>query len=1220
MSRKPTNKGEHPGNRRPPATRSRREDPSAPATPVAVGAKHKDSAIASAKTSDTSAASASPVVGIGASAGGIEAMIRLFEAMPSDSGMAFLVVMHLDPTRDSGLAHLLGQHNAMAVVEAADGMAIEPDHVYVIAPDSSLTVDNGRLRLTEPAERRGHRYPIDRLFASMAQHRREQAICIVLSGTGSDGTEGLKEVKAEGGCILVQDPATARFDGMPRSAIAANLADQVLAPEQMPEVLLRYMRHACVARPEVADETLSHDPSIGPLLALLRSQAGQDFRHYKASTLMRRIHRRMGVHNIEGLDAYLEFLRTRPAETEALIKDLMISVTGFFRDPQAWKTLDETVLAPLVAERDSRTPVRVWVPACATGEEAYSLAMLLVGRAEAANKEVDIRVFATDGRKDNLNLARSGVYSEGAVAMIPPKLVHRFFDKLDGTYQVKKELRDLVVFAAHNLLRDPPFSRMDVISCRNLMIYLDAVAQRRAVALLHFALREGGHLLLGNAETVGREGDLFETVSKKWRIYRRLGPTRHDITDFPVLPVVARARQGEEPGSADEGQPSARLADVARRALLDRFAPASVLIDRNCRALWFHGQTGDYLEPPPGEPSRDLLAMARDGLRVKLRDAVRRAASDKRPVAFDARIRQAGRSQAVAVTVAPLATQGQEHLLLVSFSDADAPQPPAAVLGEERGGPEVESAHRAFEEELKSTRAELQDTIDQLAAANEELKAANEEVTSMNEELQTTNEELVTSQEELQSFNEELQTVNAQLQHKIQELEEATDTLNNLLASSEIATVFLDTNLCIKWFSPASKELLELVASDIGRPVTHFAWKVADEALLRDAETALQKLSQIDVEVRSDAGRWYLRRLLPYRTHDNRIAGVVISFIDITERKQAADSINEARLYAEAIIDTVRHPIMVLDGGLRVTSVNPAFSEAFGCGQEESKGQLLHELDHGAWDIPELRQLLREVLKEDRTFEGFSIEHDFPHLGRRHMLLNARKLAGGDRRPDLILLALENVTQLEEAKARREILIGELSHRVKNMLAMVQSISSQTLRRSDSLDDFKTAFEGRLHALGRAHDVLVQENWGSVELGLLVRRTFEPYGLGDRIVMDGPSLHLAPEAGVALAMVLHELAINAIKYGALTNQSGRLQVIWRLDGGSEEPQVHLQWTESGGPPVTLPSRHGFGTRLIEGSIVQQLGGTATPDFRAEGLHYDIAFPGRGPLRADSGTD
>ena len=1217
MSTKPPNKPGRSGTR----PKRARETNAADRSPVPVRADERDKAPTAAEASGRSPTILCPVVGVGASAGGIEALIRLFEAMPSDSGMAFLVVMHLDPTRESGLTHVLGQHSAMTITEAADGMAIKPDHVYVIPPDSSLTVDDGRLRLTEPAERRGARYPIDRLFESLATHRRERAICIVLSGSGSDGTEGLKEVKAQGGCILVQDPSTARFDGMPRSAIAAKLADHVIAPEQMPDGLLRYIRHAYVARSELVDDTTSRDPSIDPVLALLRSRAGQDFRLYKRSTLTRRIHRRMGLNNLHTLAEYVELLRTRPAELETLTKDLMINVTGFFRDPEAWTALAETVLAPLVDERDSGAAVRLWVPACATGEEAYSLAMLLVDRAEAANKQFAIKLFATDGRDDNLNAARAGVYSDGAVATIPPHLVHRYFDKLDGTYQVKKELRDMVVFASHNLLRNPPFSQIDLISCRNLLIYLDPVAQKRVVSLMHFALRQDGHLFLGNAESVPGQEDLFETVSKKWRIYRRLGPTRHDIIDFPLLPGRTQPNQVEESAVPDSGQPPQRLVDVAQRALLERFAPASVLIERDGRVLWFHGSTGDYLEPPPGEPSRDLLTMARPALRAKLRNAVRRAAREKRSVGFHARVRQGNRDQAVAVTVAPLAaTNGPDNLLLVSFRNDDVSQAPSTASGGDGDGHLGEGMQRAFEEELSTTRAELQDTIEQLEKTNEELKASNEEVTSMNEELQSTNEELETSKEELQSFNEELQTVNSQLQHKNQELAETTDTLNNLLASSEIATVFLDKNFCIRWFSPSSKELLELVDSDIGRPVTHFAWKVADDALLRDAGTVLQKLNGIDAEVRSSADRWYLRRVLPYRTHDDRIAGVVIAFIDITERKLAVDAIKEARLYAEAIIETVRHPVIVLDGELRVQSVNPAFGEAFACPAEVSHGYLLHELDHGAWDISELRRLLHDTLERDQSFEGFEIEHDFPRLGRRHMLLNARKLIPGSDRPELILLAIEDVTARVESEASRETLIGELSHRVKNMLAMVQSIGSQTLRQSVSLEEFKIAFEGRLHALGRAHDLLVAEDWSGADLGQLVHRTLEPYGMGERIMIAGPGLNVTPEAGVAMAMVLNELATNAVKYGALSNQSGRLEVTWQLDGRASGQWVKLQWIETGGPPVTSPSRRGFGSSLIERSMTHQLGGTATREFRAEGLYYEIAFPWQENAPPDSERD
>jgi two-component system, chemotaxis family, CheB/CheR fusion protein len=1146
-----------------------------------------------------------PVVGIGASAGGIEALIRLFDAMPAESGMAFLVVMHLDPTRESGLTQLLGQHSSMTVAQAADGVSIEADHIYVIPPAASLTVADGHLRLTEPAERRGARYPIDRLFESLAMHRRAGAICVVLSGSGRDGTEGLKAVKSEGGCVLVQDPSTARFDAMPRSAIEAGLADHVLAPEDMPEVLVRYASHSYAAGLELHEDGHSGDGSIEPVFDLLRKRVGHDFRLYKHSTLARRIHRRMGLCNLHTIGEYVALLRAQPGEIELLARDLMINVTSFFRDPEAWETLEETVLAPLVDERDSGAAVRLWVPACATGEEAYTLAMLLIDRAQAKNKKFDIKLFATDSREDNLTAARTGVYSEAAVTTVPRHLLERHFDKLDGAYRVKEELREMVVFAAHNLLRDPPFSKMDIVSCRNLLIYLDPVAQKRALALMHFALRQGGHLLLGNAESVSGREDLFETVSKKWRIFRRLGPTRHDIIDFPLLPGRTRPNTNKDASMPDTDRPAQRLVDVAQRALLERFAPASVLIDRKGQVVWIHGSTGAYLEPPPGEPSRDLLAMARHGLRARLRHALREAIEARRPVDFRVGIRQDNGTQSVAVTVAPL-PDPSDTLLLVSFRALDPDQSPPAASGEG----ESHIMQQAFEDELASARAELQDTIEQFERTNEELKAANEEVTSMNEELQSTNEELETSKEELQSFNEELQTVNSQLQYKNQELADTTDTLNNLLASSEIATVFLDRDFCIRWFSPSSKKLLELVDTDIGRPVTHFAWKVEDETLLDDASTVLEKLNGIDAEVRSSNGRWYLRRVLPYRTHEDRIDGVVIAFIDITERRQAQDVINEARLYAEAIINTVRHPVLVLDGDLRVLSINPAFCEAFNCPEDESRDHLLQELDHGAWDIPDLRHLLREVLREERSFEGFEVEHVFPNRGRRHMLLNARKLANGREHADLILLAIEDVTERHDAEMLRQTLISELSHRVKNMLAMVQSIGSQTLRQSGSLKEFKLAFEGRLHSLARVHDLLVRENWSGADLDLLVRRTLEPHGMENRVRIAGPSLNVTADVGVAMALVLNELATNAVKYGALSDERGHLEVSWALDSRPDSKWVRLEWREAGGPPVTPPSRRGFGSDLIERSIGHQLGGTATQEFRPEGLHCTIAFPWR----------
>jgi two-component system, chemotaxis family, CheB/CheR fusion protein len=493
-----------------------------------------------------------PVVGIGASAGGIEALNLFFDAMPGDSGLAFVIVLHLDPTHRSELAPIIGRHTTMPVVEIADGMSIGANSVYVIAPDKSLTVDRDRLRLTEPIEPRGHRHPVDVLFASLADQRRERAIAIVLSGTGSNGTQGLKEIQASGGLTLAQDPDTARFDGMPRAAIAAGAADHVFAPDKLPEALLRYVRHGYMAAPNALESSADVSQlALDPVLAVLRTHSGHDFRNYKRSTLQRRIHRRMGLGSIPTLADYTDRLHTDPKEIRALVADLMISVSGFFRDREAWRALDDIVLAPLLTEQKADIELRFWVPACATGEEAYSLAMLAAERAEFLGKPLSLKIFATDSQEDNLRIAREGIYPAAATAAIGSARLRRFFDALDGSYQVKKNLRELIVFAPQNLLRDPPFSRLDLITCRNLLIYLEPEAQKRVIALFHFALRQDGHLLLGNAETVGRAEDLFDTVSKKWRIYRRLGPTRHDIVSFPSLGALARLDQAQQPAKQE---------------------------------------------------------------------------------------------------------------------------------------------------------------------------------------------------------------------------------------------------------------------------------------------------------------------------------------------------------------------------------------------------------------------------------------------------------------------------------------------------------------------------------------------------------------------------------------------------------------------------------------------------------------------------------------------
>jgi chemotaxis methyl-accepting protein methylase len=593
----------------------------------------------------------------------------------------------------------------MPVVQVEDGMRIAANHVYVIAPDTDLKLSDGALMVSKPSKPRGQRHPVDVLFASIAVEQHERAIAIVLSGTGSNGTEGLREVRSEGGMSLVQVPETAKFDGMPRSAIAAGLADHVLAPEEMPGALLAYVHHDYVSTAaKRAHEPPTSEATIDQVLEVLHARNGHDFGRYKRNTLRRRIHRRMGLRSIETLAAYLNDLRTNAEEVAALTADLMISVTGFFRDSDAWNAFGELVIAPLVAERENGAPVRVWVPACSTGEEAYSMAMLITEQAEAAGKRFELKVFATDAQEDNLRKARDGIYPAAALSDLPLERICRFFEKLDGSFQVSKELRDMVVFAAQNLLRDPPFSRLDVVSCRNFLIYLEPEAQQRIIARCHFALRSGACLFLGNAETIGRHDDLFETISKKWRIFRRVGPTRHDLIDYPMPCDPPRSTTDKESLPTMSEKPLVSPAEIARHALLEHYAPASVLIDQKGRVVYFHGTTRDYLEQPPGEPTRDLLAMARDGLAFKLRGAIREASKGDKSVTVHGRVQRSGPSRDVTVTLMPLPSSPQgSKLILVSFVPRalNAESDPPSVR-EDAG--ETKSGERALQEELVSMR------------------------------------------------------------------------------------------------------------------------------------------------------------------------------------------------------------------------------------------------------------------------------------------------------------------------------------------------------------------------------------------------------------------------------------------------------------------------------------------------------------------------------------
>ena len=746
------------------------------------------------------------------------------------------------------------------------------------------------------------------------------------------------------------------------------------------------------------------------------------------------------------------------------------------------------------------------------------------------------------------------------------------------------------------LLKDPPFSRLDLISCRNLLIYLEPEVQRKVLALLHFSLRDGGHLFLGPAESVsGREG-LFEPVSKRWRIYRRIGPARHDIVDVPLIPAVALPAGTERP---ELFSPRAAI-DPFQRALLERFAPASVLIDRHFTAHAFHGPTGDYLQQPGGEPTTNLLALARDGLQAPLRSAAQRAIADNEEASSTGRVTRSGSFQPVRVVVRPVPRgRGADGMLVVSFFERE--QPEAGVnhaLEEVMAGSQLEA-------ELLSAREDLRITVEQMEAANEELKASNEEIRSINEELQSSNEELETSKEELQSLNEELNTTNNQLQAKIEELELRTNDLNNLLNSTDVATLFLDRALCIRWFTPSMKALLELLPSDIGRPIAHFAQRFRGGDLLDDAREVLDRLLPSDTEVVDDLGRWYVRHTLPYRTEDDRISGVVVTFTDITARKHGEEQIQAAREYAESIVDTVREPLLVLTPELKVHSANASFFQTFQVNPGETQDKPLYELGNRQWDIPQLRRLLEEVLPTNHELTDFEVEHNFETIGRRAMLLNARKLD----RAQLILLAIEDVSERRRGERERELLARELNHRVKNILAVVQSLAMQTTQ-TRSVEEFRDAFVGRLSAMARAHSLLLDAEWRGADLKELVERALQAYRVDhpDTIEIDGEPVPLTASQSLGLSLILHELGTNAAKYGALAHSEGRVHVSWRVEGGNQGRRLRLLWEERGGPAVEPPAEKGFGTRLIERACTYELEGEVELDYPPEGLRCEMVFP------------
>ena len=825
-----------------------------------------------------------PIVGIGASAGGLEALEQFLRHVPAGSGLAFVIVQHLDPTHKGIMPELLQRATGMKVFQVRDRTLVRPDCVYVIPPNRDMTILHGILHLFKPVAPRGLRLPIDLFLRSLAQDQQQHSIGVILSGMGSDGTLGLRAIKEMAGVALVQDPATAKFDSMPRSAIEAGLADIVAPVEELPEKILGLLN-----RPPFASRTdLPRDDkaqsSLEKVVVLLRAHTGHDFSLYKRNTLYRRIERRMGIHQINKMAAYVRYLQENSQELDLLFKELLIGVTSFFRDPGVWEQLRDQAIPDLLASRAPGQVLRAWVPGCSTGEEAYSLAIVLTEVVEKIKPKgkFTIQVFATDLDRDAVDKARQGVFPANIAADLSEERLRRFFAKEDLGYRVRKEIRELVTFAPQDLIMDPPFTKLDILSCRNLLIYLTPEVQKKLIPLFYYSLNPAGLLLLGSAETVGGFTDLFGALGAKSRIFRRAE------SSLPLERIEFPSSFGASPSIGTERGPTQKapvsLQALADQLILQHFSPPAVLTNDKGDIFYVSGRTGKYLEPASGKANWNLFAMAREGLRYELADAFKKALRQKEKVAIHGlTVGTDGGEQCVDVAVQRLDEPGPlQGLVMIVFADAPASAKEAdrAPTAPSRGARLTE-----LEQELLQVRGEARATHEEMQTSQEELRSANEELQSTNEELQSTNEELTTSKEEMQSMNEELQTVNNELQAKVDELSRASSDMKNLLNSTDIATLFLDNDLNVRRFTPQATKIIKLIPADLGRPVTDLASELNYPELAEDAREILRTLTSAEKPVAARDGRWFTVRIMPYRTLDNRIDGVVITFADITVAK-----------------------------------------------------------------------------------------------------------------------------------------------------------------------------------------------------------------------------------------------------------------------------------------------------------------------------------------------
>jgi two-component system CheB/CheR fusion protein len=956
--------------------------------------------VSSKENTTESIATGFPIVGIGASAGGLEAFEQFLANVPENSGMAYVVIQHLDPTQKGMLPELLQRVSKMNVVQVKDLTKIKPDCVYVIPPNKTMSILNGVLHLFEPMEARGLRLPIDFFFRSMADDLHERSIGIILSGMGSDGSIGLRAIKEKNGIVLVQDPASAKYDSMPRNAIDSVQVDIVAPANELPVKLLEFLKHIPVVKSN-NDLEIKYRSSIEKIIILLRIHTGNDFSLYKKNTVYRRIERRMSVHKIDKITTYVHFLQENPKEVDILFKELMIGVTNFFRDGLVWEKLKETIIPEMLDKLQTNVKLKAWIPACSTGEEAYSLAIVFKEALEKIKPlaNISLQIFATDLDNEAIEKARRGTFPANIAADVSSERLNRFFTKTDDGYRVNTEIREMVVFAQHNITMHPPFSKIDFISCRNLLIYMDAELQNKILGLFYISLNPYGILVLGSSETPGKQGQLFAPVDNKLKIYKRAVTARiPEMFDFPssfsrTKPAMFEKQIPEKPIS--------NIQILTDQLLLQNFSPAGVLVNENGDILYISGRTGKYLEPAVGKANLNIFAMLREGLRNEFPVAFRQALNKKDLVVLhNLKVGTNGSTQTVNIKIQYIEKpEPLKGMIMIIFQDV--PEIPEIKSGNKKGKKPITSLRqKELEDELQQTREEMQDTLEEMQTSQEELKSTNEELQSTNEELQSTNEELTSSKEEMQSLNEELQTVNAELQSKVDDYARVNNDMKNLLNSTDIATLFLDKDLNIRRYTNQATKIFKLIKSDIGRPFTDQVSDLIYPELAEDAVEVLRTLISVQKPIPTKDGRWFSIRIMPYRTFDDRIDGLVITFINISDHKKLEFELHETSQVQSLLMNSSSEVIIRLSSDWKILEFNTEAERFFDRKRKDVINQNYFEML-----IPEAKrkqaekdliQLLKEMKEVKIKMEVITAGGKMlPVEWSANLLYNSLKLASG---------------------------------------------------------------------------------------------------------------------------------------------------------------------------------------------------------------------------------